>query len=226
MSTPKTGTPSKAAAQTESKVLSPALARAVSLHLEGKHKDALTELNTALENGEESTEIYSAKGHLQFELGQFEDAVKSYEKLLAIAPRHSTANFNLGICYEKLGRWSEATEAFQKALDVDPNRNEAQLGLGICLLHQEKPEPAIVCFDRVLARTPAHETALFGKAVALQLLWKFDEATVLYLQLLGKNPQSEECLVNLVTIGMARKDHEAIQKFSEQLLTLRPHSQA
>ena len=78
----------------------------------------------------------------------------------------------------------------------------------------------------MLARTPAHETALFGKAVSLQLLWKFDEATALYLQLLGKNPQSEECLVNLVTIGMARKDHDSIQKYSEQLLTLRPHSQA
>ena len=143
MSTPKTGTPTKAAAQTESKAVSPALARAVSLHLEGKHKEALQELNTALENGEESTEIYSAKGHLQFELEQYDDAIKTYEKLLTLAPRHTTANFNLGICYEKLGRWNEATEAFQKALDADPNRNEAQLGLGICLLHQEKPEPAV-----------------------------------------------------------------------------------
>ena len=84
---------------------------------------------------------------------------------------------------------------------------EAQLGLGICLLHQEKPEPAIACFDKVLARQPEQETALFGKAVSLQLLWKFDEATALYLKILEKNPQSEECLVNLITIGMARKEH-------------------
>ena len=123
------------------KTVSPALARAVSLHLEGKHKEALKELNTALENGEESAEIYAAKGHLQYEVEQYEDAIKSYEKLLTLAPRHTTAHFNLGICYEKLGRWNEATEAFQKALEADPHRNEAQLGLGICLLHQEKPEP-------------------------------------------------------------------------------------
>ena len=109
---------------------------------------------------------------------------------------------------------------------MDPHREEAQLGLGICLLHQEKPEPAIVCFDKVLARQPAHETAPFGKAVSLQLLWKFDEATAIYLKILGKNPQSEECLVNLITIGMARKDHALIQKYSEQLLTMRPFSQA
>ncbi len=158
------------------KATSPVLARSVSLHLEGKRKEALRELNTAIESGEESTEILAAKGHIQFELEQFDDALKTYEKLLSVAPRHPTASFNLGICYEKLGRWQEATDSFQKALDTDPQRSEAQLGLGICLLHQEKPEPAIACFDKVLAREAEHEIALFGKAVSLQLRWKFDEA--------------------------------------------------
>ena len=188
------------------KPVSASLARAVSLHLEGKRKEALRELNTAIENGEQSADIYAAKGHIQFELEQYDDAIKTYEKLLGAAPQHPTANFNLGICYEKLGRWQEATDSFQKALEVDPQREEANLGWGICLLHQEKPEPAIACFDKVLASNPEHETALFGKAVSLQLLWKFDEATSLYIKILEKNPQSEECLVNLITIGMARKD--------------------
>src|SRR5690242_16204294 len=187
MSVRKTTTDSSAARPAgQEKAVSPALARSVSLHLEGKHKDALKELNTAIENGEESAEIFAAKGHIQFELEQYADAIKSYEKLLSVAPRHTTANFNMGICYEKQGRWNEATEAFQKAIATDPQRVEAQLGLGICLLHQEKPEPAIACFDKVLARTPDHETSLFGKAVSLQLLWKFDEAAALYLKLLAK----------------------------------------
>ena len=62
----------------------------------------------------------------------------------------------------------------------------------------------------------------------MNVMWytgKFDEATSIYLQLLGKNPQSEECLVNLVTIGMARKDHAMISDYSEKLLRLRPNSQ-
>src|ERR1700686_5936884 len=171
------------------KTASSVLARSVALHLEGKRKEALRELNTAIESGEESVEILAAKGHVQFELEQYDDAVKTYEKLLSAVPQHPTANFNLGICFEKLGRWQEASDAFQKALEVDPQREEANLGWGICLLRQEKPEPAIACFDKVLAQHPEHETALFGKAVALQLLWKFDEATSLYVKILGKNPQ-------------------------------------
>src|ERR1700722_10545777 len=104
----------KAAAQPNDggKTVSPALARAVSLHLEGKHKDALKELNTAIENGDERAEIYAAKAHILFELDQFEDSVKSYEKLLALAPRHTTAHFNLWMCYAALYTWKEATDAY------------------------------------------------------------------------------------------------------------------
>ena len=161
----------------------------------------------------------AAKGHIQFELEQFDDALKTYEKLLTRGAAASHRELQPGHLLREAGALAGSHRRLQKALDTDPQREEAQLGLGICLLHQEKPEPAIVCFDKVLARQPDHETALFGKAVSLQLLWKFDEATALYLKILEKNPQSEECLVNLITIGMARKDHDAIQQYSERLLT-------
>ena len=71
------------------KAASPALARSVALHLEGKRKEALRELNTAIENGEETAEILAAKGHIQFELEQFDDAVKTYEKLISVVPQPS-----------------------------------------------------------------------------------------------------------------------------------------
>src|SRR5277367_644849 len=164
MTAKKNGTDT--AIKANGKAVSPALARSVALHLEGKRKEALKELNIAIENGEETVEVFAAKGHIQFELEQYDDAIKTYDRLLNLAPRHATAHFNLGIWYEKLGRWQEATDAFQKALEADPQREEAQLGLGICLLHQEKPEPAIGYFDQVLARNSSHETALFGKAVS------------------------------------------------------------
>ena len=61
--------------------------------------------------------------------------------------------------------------------------------------------------------------------MTLQLQWHFDEAARIYQQILAQNPNFEECLINLVTIGMARKDHAMISDYSEKLLTLRPNSQ-
>src|SRR6266852_2671335 len=88
-----------------------AFGKAVSLHLDGKLPEALVELNAAIEKGEESPEMLSAKAHIHFELEHYDDAVRTYEKLLLVSPKHSAANFNVAICYEKLSRWAEATEA-------------------------------------------------------------------------------------------------------------------
>jgi len=57
-----------------------ALAKAVSLHLEGKRKEALQELKGAISSGGDSAEVYSAIGHIQFELEQYDDAAKSYTR--------------------------------------------------------------------------------------------------------------------------------------------------
>src|SRR5690606_13967858 len=143
--------------------------KAVSLHLEGNLEQALEELNAAIENGEKGAEVYAAQGHVLFELGRFEEAAAAYQQLVELTPNHPTADFNLGICYEKLGQWEEAAQHFEKSLESDPEREDANLGLGICLLRQDKPEPSIMCFDAVLSRQSGQETAQFGKAVSLQL---------------------------------------------------------
>src|SRR3954469_3940646 len=75
-----------------------ALAKAVSLHLEGKRKEALQELKGAISSGGDSAEVYSAIGHIQFELEQYEDAAKSYTRLLSLESKHTAGNFNLAVC--------------------------------------------------------------------------------------------------------------------------------
>ncbi len=117
-----------------------ALGRAVALHLEGKLKEALKELDGAIERGESSAEVHSARGHIQFELEQFEEAATSYTKLIELSPRHPSATFNLAVCLEKLGRWGQACEQFQKAFESDGKRLDALVGWGVCLLHLDRPQ--------------------------------------------------------------------------------------
>jgi len=90
------------------------LARAVSLHMEGKLKEGLEEINRTLESGDGSLETFAAKAQIQFELEMFDDAAKSYAKVLSLTPKHAGANFNLAVCLENWGRWQEASDFFQK----------------------------------------------------------------------------------------------------------------
>src|SRR6266849_4271402 len=51
------------------------LATAVSLHLEGKAEEALRELRRAVERGENKPAIFSAMGHILYELQRYQEDV-------------------------------------------------------------------------------------------------------------------------------------------------------
>src|SRR5215471_10672272 len=91
------------------------LARAVTLHLAGKREEALKNLQRAVTNNEGSAEIYRAMGHIQFELGAFDDAAKSYRILVQVKPQYSMGWFNLAVCLERAGVWEDASQAFHRA---------------------------------------------------------------------------------------------------------------
>ena len=74
--------------RSERRGASHAMARAVSLHLDGKPAEALNELYAALDRGEKDGEIYSSLGHIHFQLGQYNESANSYWKLLQMEPTH------------------------------------------------------------------------------------------------------------------------------------------
>ena len=92
------------------------LARAVTLHLAGKREEALKQLQRAIAANEASAEIYRAMGHIQFELGNFDEAAKSYRILVQVKPQYAMGWFNLAVCLERAGAWEDAAQAFHRAV--------------------------------------------------------------------------------------------------------------
>ena len=90
------------------KIANPALARAVSLHLDGQLSAALKHLREALASGNSQPVFYSAIGHILCELREFEEAAENYSKLLELEPEHRSAHFNKGVCLARMSRWEEA----------------------------------------------------------------------------------------------------------------------
>jgi len=200
------------------------LARAVALHLAGQREEALKQLQRAVAANEGSAEIYRAMGHIQFELGDFEESAKSYRTLAQLKPQYAMGWFNLAVSLERNGVWEDAAEAFHKASTLEPKHLEAHLGQGVCHLRTEDPKSALASFERCLELSPDHEDALFGKAVAVQSLGHPDEASQIYQQILKRNPESEESLSNLILIGLSKEDFGMVREHSERLLELHPES--
>src|SRR5512146_1390401 len=72
----------------QQKRVSRTLSKAVSLHLEGKLEPAANLLHKAIEDGEREPGLFSALGHIQYEMRDFEGAGATYAQLIDIDPKH------------------------------------------------------------------------------------------------------------------------------------------
>src|ERR1035441_2463801 len=72
------------------------LSKAVSLHLEGKLESAAKLLSKAIKSDERDPALFSALGHIHFEMRNYASAAATYTQLVELAPRHRTAASHLG----------------------------------------------------------------------------------------------------------------------------------
>ena len=85
-------------------------------------------MQRAIAANEASAEIYRAMGHIQFELGNFDEAAKSYRILAQVKPQYAMGWFNLAVCLERAGVWEDAAQAFHRACTLDADYLDAHLG--------------------------------------------------------------------------------------------------
>ena len=203
---------------------SPALVRAVSLHMEGRTAQAITELTAAIDGGDRHPDVYLMLGQFQAEAQQWEAAADVYRRLAEVDPKHPLGAFNLGVCQLRQGDWSACEASFRQATSLQPSRTEAHLGLAIASLQLQKGIPALEGFDRVLAKEPKSEPARFGRAAALQLLKRYPEALAEYEKLPAEPARQVAVLTNQVAAAAATRDTAALQRYASQLLSCDPKS--
>ena len=100
-------------------------------------------------------------GHLYFEMGDIQEAIKWYEKALKIAPDDATFNIFLGSAYAKLGNLDKALSCHRKALSCAEGAiDEAYLNIGFIMRAKEKFEEAKFNFEKALEIEPNYEEAI------------------------------------------------------------------
>lgn len=72
-------------------------------------------------------------GNAYFDAGMPRQAIKAYERALALAPRNADVLTDLGIMYRETGDFNKALETFRKATDVDPAHQNAIFNEGVVL---------------------------------------------------------------------------------------------
>ena len=106
-----------------------------------------------------SGSIYNILGTVYFDRGDFGEAVKNYEKALALEADSAWVYNNLGLVYIQLKRWPEAQAQLQKAIEADPDKAIAHNNLGVVLSEENKYDRALKEFQTAGSLDPHYEKA-------------------------------------------------------------------
>ncbi len=92
-------------------------------------------------------------GDMKFAKGQYEVAIREYQRSLELYPDDPETHFGLGEGYRRKGLYRDAEAQWREALRLDPFHHEARLNLGAVLLQQERWAESIAT-NQVLVEDP------------------------------------------------------------------------
>jgi tetratricopeptide (TPR) repeat protein len=122
--------------------------------------------------------------HLNCERGNFDAAIKLYQKAVTTYPKDATPYNDLGICYHKRGMIAEAAKALKQAVQLEPQRKLYRNNLARVLVDMGHVDEALVHL------TAAHGAAIAHYNVGYLLNQKGDRqgALIQFHQALHKDP--------------------------------------
>lgn len=103
-------------------------------------------------------------GNLNFDLKNYDDSIKLYQKALEIRPDVLNVRTDMGTAMFYLNRYDDAIATFQQVLKSDPKNAQALFNLGVCMLHgKNDPKGAVEYWEKLIETNPDHPQAAFVK---------------------------------------------------------------
>ncbi|MEM8612440.1 MAG: tetratricopeptide repeat protein [Cyanobacteria bacterium P01_H01_bin.105] len=162
----------------------------------------------SLKRKRDNLDLWSARSRALFELGQYVEAIGSYNRVLQVAPRESVALAYQCASYVQLARLDDAIGTCEQALIIDGNWGTDSPALawyyhGLALQTTGRLETALGSYGRALRVEPENVIARAGQcAVAAELGYSggygnsyrgctLGESVIAYEQALAQQPDAE-----------------------------------
>ena len=98
--------------------------------------------------------MHNNLGNAFNDLGQLDEAIKCYNKALAINPDFAEAHNNLGLALMELDQLDAAVKSYDKALAIKPDYAEVYFNCGILMARLKRMDEALVSCERAIALKP------------------------------------------------------------------------
>ncbi|MGK7928002.1 MAG: tetratricopeptide repeat protein [Spirulina sp.] len=151
-------------------------------------------------------------------LGQYEQALASYNKAIEFKPDKPESWNNRGVVLDDLGRYEEAIASYDKAIEIKPDDHEAWYNLGVTLSNLGRKEEAIASYDRAIEIKPDLHEAWYSRGNALGNLGRKEEAIASYDKAIEFKPDKHDAWNNrgIALSNLGRKE-EAIASYDKAI---------
>lgn len=121
------------------------------------------------------------------EMGNFEEAIRLWDRLLKIVPNTVEALFNKGYALIGLQKYQEALAVSEKVLELAPAHKEAAFNYGTCMLYVGDPVKALQKLEPILQQHPEYPPLLAVLTLLYLLAGQCDKGASIYSKLTALN---------------------------------------
>ena len=179
--------------------------QALGLLQNGKNDEALAVVDAAIAAGASDPALYNLRGLANSALGHDEEAEKSFQAVIRLAPKSAMGYTNLGVLLSKARRHEDAVTAFREAQTLEPKNFTALLGLGTSLEALHKHAEAAIYLQRAWDVHPGDFQAGYELTLALREAKQPAEAKKFVNQIAA--PQDPEFAVKYYSLaGVVAED--------------------
>jgi tetratricopeptide (TPR) repeat protein len=150
----------------EKKNLFALYALAVSYGKLHRPEDSIKTFNLFRDSGGDTPLFHLLLGKLYLDLGEYPDARRALEKVVAADTTIPYSHLILGVAYERLGLAEKAAAEFEHEIEQNPREPLSYQDRGMLYLGANRPDSAIEMFNRALAIAPNMTEAVVGLAKA------------------------------------------------------------
>ena len=167
------------------------------LYSNGQIQEALDAVETLTKDYPNEPLLYNISGACYKEIGQLEEAFKSFQKAVALKPDYAEAQYNLGVTIHELGQVDSAIKCYERALAIQHAYPNAHNNLGQILLESGQPDAAMSHFEWAVAYQPEFSEAHNNLGSSLLALRQVNTAVTHYEKAIAIKPDYQLAYNNL-----------------------------
>lgn len=159
-------------------------------------KNSIALLTYELEKFPNFQDAYTIRGITYIEIGNYQKAIKDFNKSIQINPDYASVYHYRGKAYEKLGNYQKAIQDFSRVIELLPHKAEAYNNRGLSYKNLGYYQKAIKDFDSAVKLEPRYFEAYNNRGSIHATTGNYKEAIRDFDMAIELNPKAADVYVN------------------------------